>query len=561
MKIFIRSSFYIIVFFLFIACGTENSNDKIKDYHIDKNISVTDVPYVERLGIATSINAKINIGNEPKDLYILLSNYAANDGSINIIKHLKTLDTSLTENKKLVYNNLDLQMDIVHAPKNVELFRAHIKSYLNDTKNLKVKSNKIIENTENRKESVDSEKIFYLDENGNSSTLATVRKIVQASTVYGSKTLNIWVSNDSYGAGCTKIKCVTQPMVDALANTFLKEGSDNDIYDWVTNVYGEEWGEHSNNRLISKNNKITILLTDIGNDNRKSGGVIGYFFPKDSFKKENFSGSNEQIMFYADAVVFANSDGNWNINGYWAKEMVSTLAHEFQHMIQFYQKSVLLDKDLTDTWLNEMLSESTEDLVASKILHSGPRGVDYRIGSAGDRGNTKGRYPLFNSRNTLSLTRWSNNLANYSVVNSFGAFLLRNYGGARVLHDIMYSQYSDQRAIEEAIHKTPQGTGKTFNDLQREWGVAVLLSNYDHLGESLPRYNTGGYMPTVFNLSTYNLGSVNFFNYSPQPTFHSSIGTVESQGNYYYQIGTKLSGMIDIDLKLNGNTEATLIVK
>jgi len=561
MEIFLRAALYVMVSFLFIACGTDNLKDNISEYHIDKNISVTATPYVQSLGIATSINAKINLGNEPKDLYILLSNYAVSDGSLTINKHLKVLDTPLHENKTLADSNLNLISEIVHAPKNVELFNKNIKSYLYDTEYLKIKSDKILKNIEPRKKELGSEKIFYLDKNGNSSTLATVRKIVQASTVFGPKILNIWVSNDSYGEGCTKVKCVTQPMIDALANTFLKEGADNDIYDWVTNVYGKEWGEHSNNKLIANKNEITILLTDIENDNKKSGGVIGYFFLKDSFKKEKFSGSNEEVMFYADAVVFANSDGNWNINGYWAKEMVSTLAHEFQHMIQFYQKSVLLDRDVTDTWLNEMLSESTEDLVASKIQHSGSRGVDYRIGSAGDKGNTQGRYPLFNSRNTLSLTRWSNHLANYSVVNSFGAFLLRNYGGAKVLHDIMYSQYSDQRAIEEAIHKIPQGRGKTFNDLQREWGIAVLLSNYDYLGESLPRYNTGGYMPTVFNLSTYNLGSVNFFNYNPQPTFHASTGTVESQGNYYYQVGTKLSGIIDINLKLNGNTEATLIVK
>jgi len=45
---------------------------------------------------------------------------------------------------------------------------------------------------------------------------------------------------------------------------------------------------------------------DLGDDNSKTGGIMGYFYSKDNFKESAVSGSNEQIMFYIDSILFAN---------------------------------------------------------------------------------------------------------------------------------------------------------------------------------------------------------------------------------------------------------------
>ena len=556
MKLFLQAHLSIIISILFVGCGGDNKNefDNTENITIDKNITVSEVPYVQSIGIGTQIHAQVSLGDEPKDIYVLLSNYAKTNGIVEVKKSVK-----IVEHKKIVQNIENFRPMAIHAPHEVEVFRRNIKNYLDEniTKSAIKKNLKVARTNKNL---LANEKEFYLDYEGTTSTIASIKKVTSTSTIYGTRKLSIWVSNDSYGIGCSKKKCVTQGMVNALANTFLQKGIDNDIYDWVSNVYGEEWGKHSNPNLIGKNDEITILLTDIGKDNSKNGGVVGYYFPKDNFIKEKFIGSNERIMLYADSVIFANGEGRWDINDYWPKEMVSTLAHEMQHMIHFYQKSVLLKTDATDTWINEMLSESTEDLIASKIHHTGSRGVPYTIGSAGEEDNRLGRYPLFNANNRLSLTTWHGSLENYSVVNAFGAFLLRNYGGAKVLHDIMHSAYIDEEAIVSAVNKTPQGRGKKFNDLLKEWGIAVLLSDNNHL-DTLPTYNTGGYMPNQYKHSVYDIGSINFFNYSPQPSIFTASGTVQRQGNYYYKVGTRLKGDIDIYLTLSGQTEATIIVK
>jgi len=548
----------ILMFFSLLSCGSNSDASGIKR-NISTEITVLEAPFVERLGIAEQIHAKISLGEKPKDVYMLLSNYSEQNMDVKIDKILKHSDKIISPIEENISDKLEhFQPTIVHAPRKVELFREHIKTYLNR----KIKSVVKTDKNEKTKKVVQGESHrFYLDENGYSSTVATARKVVSVATVYGVKKLSVWVSDDSFGVGCPKARCVTQTMVDALANSFLKEGSDNDVYDWVSNVFGAEWGSNNHSNMISPNNEMTILLTDIDNDNSTNGGVLGYFYPKDNFKKEVMSGSNERIMLYADGVLFANGNGSWSMHDFWPKEMISTLAHEFQHMIHFYQKTTLRTADTTDTWINEMLSESTEDLIASKIQHTGSRGIDYRIGTAGNKGNILGRYPLFNAHNNISLTRWYGGVENYSVVNAFGAFLLRNYGGAKVLHDIVYNNFSDEKAIVKAVQQTPQGKGKVFNDLLREWGIAVFFSDNPYLTETLPHYNTGGYMPNQYNLSTYALGSINFFNYHPQPQFYGEMGTVQAQGNYYYKVGTGLTGDITINLRLNGKTEATLIVK
>ena len=524
-------------------------------------VTISNDYQVESLGTANTINATVSLGNTSKDLYLILSNHATTSASSTIAHNAKV--TEVAQSKSISPTHLIQKTIILHAPQYVQDFSSKLGTLLSKAETSQPQAKTIA--VEERREDVEGQsKTFYLDADGTQTTAATARKVISnVTTNFGTKTLNIWVSDDSFdsGSGCSKSKCVTQPMVEQLADTFLMHGLDNDIYDWVTNIYEEEWENDTNGYtgLIAANDEITILLTDIDGDNNPNGGVIGFFWSKDNFQKASMAGSNERIMFYADAMMFANGEGIWDIDDFWPKEMVSTLAHEFQHMINFYQKRILLDTDM-DRWINEMLSETTEDLVATKIRHKGPRGVDYTDGSDGATGNTDGRYPLFNTYNTLSLTAWNNRLEDYSKVNAFGAYLIRNYGGAKLLHDIMHNTYTDKQSVVDAVNKSAEGSGKTFNNLLSEWGVAVLLSDRDNLVDT-PEYNTGWFTYSTYNGSTYEMGSINFFNYNPLLTIYTTAGTVSAQGNYYYKVGNNLMGDITITLKLNGQTEATLIAK
>ena len=97
--------------------------------------------------------------------------------------------------------------------------------------------------------------------------------------------------------------------------------------------------------------------------------------------------------------------------------------------------------------------------------------------------------------------------------------------------------------------------------MQKEWGIAVLLSDQDDLAEDKPTYNTGDFTVSAVGDVIYKMGSINFFNYSPEPNISTSVGKVEPQGNYYYKVGDNLTGTVTIDLTLDATTSATLIVK
>lgn len=523
-------------------------------------VTITDDYQVESLGSESTINATVSMEGTVKSLYLVLSNNANIPGSSTITHNAKV--TTVAQSQTLLSTDVKEKPVILHNPKYVQKFSSQVTT-LRSKAEINQRQSKILAVSERMEDVVGESKSFCvnidpLTNNCIQTTIATSKKVVsKIPTILGNKTLNVWVSDDSFGPGCSKSECVTQEMVDALADTFLLSGLDNDIYDWVTNIYGDEWGNTAD--MIVPNDEITILLTDIDADNSANGGVVGFFWSKDNFYATTVPGSNERVMFYIDAVMFANGGSTWSIDDPWPKEMVSTLAHEFQHMINFYQKRILLDTD-TDTWINEMLSESTEDIIATKIRHIGPRAVDYLDGSAGSAGNIEGRYPLFNANNTLSLTAWNGQLADYSKVNAFGAYLLRNYGGAELLHDIMHNSFEDEQAVVDAVNKSPDGAGKTFANLLSEWGVAVMLSDHESLVD-VPFYNTGDFTLSTYNNSTYELGSINFFNYIPLPTIYTTAGTVEAKGNYYYKIGDNVTGDVTLSLQLNGKTEATLIAK
>jgi len=533
-----------------------------------KNITITDGNQIEDLGKASNVEATVNVGTSPKSVYVLLSNESETVSSNPSVTHSKIVQTQKSKKESPLHTPSIHAKRGTHAPAYIQAFSKNVKKLSKNSKYTQA-SKKVISNLEPSRDEAGDTQTFYIEQDTSKSTQATAKKIVSnIDTAFGTKTLNIWVSTDSFGVGCQKNKCVTQEMVDALAETFLKSGLNNDIYDWVTHIYGEEWDVAAQNKydfLIGSNDEITILLTDIDNDNSINGGTIGYFYSKDNINNTDVTGSNERVMFYIDAVMFANGDAGstWNIDHAWPKEVVATLAHEFVHMIEFYQKTLILipdDGDITDTWLNEMMAETTEDMVATKINHKGPRGVLPADGTAGEANNEEGRYGRFNDNNTLSLTIWNGALADYSKVNAYGTFLTRNYGGAQVLHDIMHNAFWDEKAVEYAVNKAEEVEGKTFADLQKEWGIAVMLSDNDNLALDKPTYNTGGFTETTYNGEPYELGSINFFNYAPQPSF-TQCSTVSPQGNCYYKVGDGLTGSVTIDLTLNATTSATLIVK
>ncbi len=352
---------------------------------------------------------------------------------------------------------------------------------------------------------------------------ATARRVVSD----GAVTLAVWVADANWGR-CSRPPCVTQTQVDTVARTFLRPGSDNDVYDWVTAIFGAPWGPHSfPNLLLSAEQAglIHILLYDIDNDGLPTSGdadrTLGFFFAKDNYLHDpqhvqlRHRTSNERLMFYVDAVYLASPSGaSWEVTDRRPSMALAALVHEFQHMIHFYQKRILQGA-VAETWLNEMSSEVAEDLLAGKLrVYDGPRGVAHDDPTAGVPGITAGRLPLYNLYNYIQVTAWRRELRNYSINYALGAYLARIHGGAALFGDIVRNGESGVAAIEAAL--AARGAGRSFGDVLVDWAIANLLSD-DTGAPDRWRYNSGAWRTSQAGGSEFRLGSINLFNYQKQP--------------------------------------------
>ena len=342
---------------------------------------------------------------------------------------------------------------------------------------------------------------------------ATARRVVSD----GTRTLTVWVEDTSWGPDCALSACVQQAMVDAIAERFLRSGAGNDIHDWIVAVFGDPWGPHEADYLIPPEaaSELHILVFDIDGDDEE-GGAVAFFWAKDAFVRDPSSAlplkaSNERLMFYVDAVWLATpDDSTWNVTDYSPSTTIAALAHEFQHMIHYYQKSVM-NNALSETWLNEMASEVAEDLIADKLSVHGPRGV-LDDPSAGDPENWRGRLPVYNFFNYVQVTAWDYEVVyqHYAISYALGAYLARTYGGAELFGDIVQSRYSGIDAIEAALRG--QGHAASFGDVLMHWAAANLVS--DNMAAPAPyRYNSGTWSTSHAGGQTYRLGSINLYNY------------------------------------------------
>jgi hypothetical protein len=387
------------------------------------------------------------------------------------------------------------------------------------------------------------------------------------------RSLSIWVDTlnwDATEADPTKMSPIK---VEALADRFLQSpASLDDIYHWDTAAVGEPWSSTiADPALIDwdPNNTITILLANL-NTVYTGAVTVGYFWSKDQLT--GITGSNQRVMFYLDATLYGTletGETTWAETNYWPMIIYSTLAHEFQHMIQFYQKAVLKNAGgSADSWIDEMCSMIMEDLVADKLGIDGPRGVF--SADAGTAGNTQGRIPDFNRYSYYPLAVanpdiYYGDVTNYSVSYTFGAWLARNYGGAEVLKNIVQSALTDSAAVVEAAAAYSGRQDEDMAALLEKWASAVLLSSLT-TAPSGYRYNTGDWITSTSGGESYNLGSINIFNYSPTLKVFTGPGNVPSTpfiyaSNVYYQAADGLKAPKTWTVTLPQGIAMSVVVK
>ncbi len=217
--------------------------------------------------------------------------------------------------------------------------------------------------------------------------------------------------------------------------------------------------------------KINIVIGDIFSDNTNEmaandNGVMGMVCQKDLYAS-GVKGKN--------TVVDASNSGNYfYLDSYWAvkdeKEAFSTMAHEFQHLIGFGLKYVEYALEYDSYYLTEMLSMLTEDMMQEYLVVS-------------DKNVALARLPLFNGCYfRLGLNEFSQDeymAIAYANAYAFGAWLSRQYGGTKLIHEMALNKYVGIDCMVNAVN-TVTGKDYSYLDLLRKYTQALVFTNTDY---------------------------------------------------------------------------------
>jgi len=240
-----------------------------------------------------------------------------------------------------------------------------------------------------------------------------------------------YVDNEYYNSLDGTYKNGLREELEDLANEF-----DNVIYPKLRAVYGSEW-----NPGIDNDTRITVLVSELTNN---AGGYINVY---DASPKSSITTSNEREMIYLNALNIFNSNNK------------TFLAHEFQHLITLYQKSILYGLE-EEVWLNEARSEYAPTICGYNDIYSG----SYLASRAGS----------FLDSPSDSLTEWKNKLPDYGVVNMFMHYLVDHYG-EEILTRMILNNQTGIASINQALSSLDYS--ETFSDIFANWTIASYLNN------------------------------------------------------------------------------------
>ena len=292
---------------------------------------------------------------------------------------------------------------------------------------------------------------------------------------------NVWVADNYYNSSSftTVSNRITSKQANELAAKFDL------IYEKETPIFGFEYGGGVLDTDPSYGGadgdpKIQILVYDIDEDysSVQTGGTFGYFYSGDEYSQSELIGSNrsnQAEIFYVDA----------HFTGLRPELMYSTLAHEFQHMINFNQKTIKSNYNPNSTagvWYNEMLSMLAEDLIDPLIgidLDDSGHPVKARIPEFL-------RYYYFEDPTVWLTSSYTLVLHSYANAYALGAYLVRNFGGAALVKKIMSDTLVDTDSLDAALASEANPLRSEVNSF------AAALSRY---GETLLFNQQGGSLP------------------------------------------------------------------
>ena len=346
--------------------------------------------------------------------------------------------------------------------------------------------------------------IFYTDVRDNSETI----KEITAECVYANDLCQVFLEEGYYDRVTTdrdytetamgsaaspsteKTIQVTKTGAKKIAESFKK------IYGMETALLGSaslDGVEYVD--IIESPDKITILLSNLGVTNN-NGITIGYFYANDfccDFEKHYSEDktidyfSNQRQMFTLNTLAFSKDYAGMD-------KVCGILGHEFNHMINYINKTLKHETGF-DTWFTELLSVITEDFT--------PEYLEIENALKGER------IAFFNEYPDYGFVDWESpetDLYAYGVAYAFGAYLVRNYGGVKMVHEMATNRLYGKDSITEALKTC--GYEEDFNSVFQKFGLVMM--NADGSNEKIPTLNKT--VREFFDDYTYCFPAIDLYN-------------------------------------------------
>jgi hypothetical protein len=294
----------------------------------------------------------------------------------------------------------------------------------------------------------------------------------------------------------------------------IKNKFDNQIYTIDTTAFGT-YEEVLSDAPSSV--KLIILILDIKdsyNGVDKKGFVAGYFDPKDLLPSQ-YEYANGAPILYIDA----------DPNKLTSELTYSTIAHEFQHLINFCNsveyRLVNGSLSLMDTWIDEGLSTAAEYLYGGHDTSSSSRIAHFNRDPLGTITKGNNFFIWGEDRPEGSDTT----LDDYATAYLFFQWLrLQSGGGDNIYTSIAQSSYADHNAVTRAaaIHfdSTDRNQYNSWPKLLGTWHQANYSSSPN--GRLGYRLDTSVIKPRVWavaggNYALYPGGAVYSRSSNPKP--------------------------------------------
>lgn len=246
------------------------------------------------------------------------------------------------------------------------------------------------------------------------------------------------------------------------------------IFDTNRNVFGiESPGTLNSSNLddFNTNGDIYILIS-------RKIYTAGYFWATDLYPPTVFAESNHKKIFFLQ-LSSSLSDLNREIN-----DLSATMAHEFQHMIHFWQKRKLLQPD---AWLDEAMSGYAEYINGFRIENQNNQSKALQVNYYFERVNSV-RVDKWHLESDTNLVMG----AHYGKAFLFGVWLAQNYGSNASVQNLISVQLTEKPAVEAF-------TGESFDKTFAKFMLALAVNDY---------FNGGIYGFKGLDLtSTYSFGA------------------------------------------------------